>query len=98
MVYNELAERVGYFKNDEEGLRTMSRVTEQLRNEGLEEGIKVGRSEGLKAGRKEGLREGEDNLALLLSRLMGQGRNDDVAAAVNDKQARDRLYKEFGIV
>ena len=44
-----------------------------------------------------GRTEGEDRLGTLISKLMAEGRMDDVKNAASDKAARDELYKEFGI-
>ena len=44
-----------------------------------------------------GRTEGEDRLGTLISKLMAEGRMDDVKKAASDKAARDELYKEFGI-
>ena len=44
-----------------------------------------------------GRTEGEDRLGTLISKLMAEGRMDDVKTAASDKAARDELYKEFGI-
>ena len=44
-----------------------------------------------------GRTEGEDRLGTLISKLMAEGRMDDVKKAASDKAAREALYKEFGI-
>ena len=48
-------------------------------------------------GIKKGKAEGEDNLALLMSKLFAQNRVDDAKRASEDKVYRTQLMKEFGI-
>lgn len=48
MYYNELAERVRFFKESKEGVAIMCKVMEDMRNESLKEGIKEGIKEGMK--------------------------------------------------
>lgn len=49
MYYNELAERVRFFKESKEGISIMCKVMEDMRNESLREGMKQGLKEGMKA-------------------------------------------------
>lgn len=46
MNYQVLAEKTKFFKKDTEGVRIMSGILEDMRNEALEEGIEVGKREG----------------------------------------------------
>ena len=48
--------------------------------------------------RNKGFEEGEDLLAQLISRLIAEGRNEDVKAVVEDKEFRKQLYQEYGFV
>ena len=80
--------------SSEEGkVKNMCEVAERLENIGRTEGIETGRREGIITGRTEG----EDRLGTLISKLMTEGRMDDVKKAASDKAAREALYKEFGI-
>lgn len=45
--------------------------------------------------RSEGRAEGAELLARLLKMLQAEGRTDDVKLALEDKEARERLYKEY---
>lgn len=45
--------------------------------------------------RSEGRAEGAELLARLLKLLQAEGRADDVRLALEDKEARERLYKEY---
>lgn len=56
------------------------------------------RTEGLEEGRREGLREGESKMAALVECLIKANRSDDIEKAVIDETARDKFYKEFGII
>ena len=72
--------------SSEEGkVKNMCEVAERLENIGRTEGIITGRT------------EGEDRLGTLISKLMTEGRMDDVKKAASDKAAREALYKESGI-
>lgn len=52
MYYDELAERVRFFKESEEGIAIMCKVMEDMRNESLQEGIEQGMKQGVKEGMK----------------------------------------------
>lgn len=45
--------------------------------------------------RSEGRAEGAELLARLLKLLQAEGRADDVKLALEDKEAREKLYKEY---
>lgn len=49
-------------------------------------------------GRAEGRIEGENLLAGLISRLFSDSRVEDAKLAVSDESARDRFYREYGLV
>lgn len=84
-------------------------IRDEGREEGLEEGLTKGRAEGLTKGREEGLEEGltkgraegrEQGASLLgrlITRLMSQGRMQDVERAASDAAYRRQLYVEFGL-
>lgn len=46
---------------------------------------------------QEGLEEGEDRVATLFKRMQSDGRLQDFSDALKDKNAREKLYKEYGI-
>ena len=55
--------------------------------------------DGIKAeGIAEGIGEGEDKLGKLINLLMKSNRSEDVTKAATDKEARKKLYKEFGMI
>ena len=45
MYYDELVERVRFFKEDKEGISIMCKAMEDMRNESLQEGVKEGKKE-----------------------------------------------------
>ena len=47
--------------------------------------------------RREGLKEGEDRVAALFKRMKADGRLQDFSDALKDKNAREKLYKEYDI-
>ena len=63
----------------------------------LEQWLLEERREGFKEGFKEGLKEGEDRVAALFKRMKADGRLKDFSDALKDKNAREKLYKEYGI-
>lgn len=71
----------------------MSRELEQWLLEERREGFK----EGFKAEYKKGLEEGENRVAALFKRMKADGRLQDFSDALKDKNAREKLYKEYGI-
>ena len=81
MYYQELAERVRFFKTNEKGVKQMCKIMQEI----LDEGIKVGRS------------EGEDKMGRLVERLVSEGHNDDVARVAIDKAYRAEMYQKYSI-
>ena len=61
MLCPELAERVMYLKRNEKGVEEMCLIAEEIRKEGVEMGIGIGRKEGIGIGRKEGISIGRMN-------------------------------------
>ena len=81
MSYNELAERVRYLKETEEGIDSMSRTIEEFG----------------KRCEAKGLEKGADRMASLVSVLLKAGRTEDLQKASSDTAYREQLFKEFGI-
>ena len=54
-------------------------------------------AKGVAKGKAEGEIEGKNQMALLVKKLLNQGRIDDVKRASEDEVYRDQLIKEFGI-
>ncbi len=71
MYFEELAERVRFFKESKEGVLTMCRAMEDMRNESLKEG----RRQGMQKGRTE-----EKNLTVLRMLEIGKYALEEVAA------------------
>ena len=59
MYFDILADRVRYFKENQEGMKTMCRIWEEF----VEDGRAEGRAQGIAQGRAEGRAEGEANMA-----------------------------------
>ena len=57
-----------------------------------------GREEGLAEGREEGRTEGQNLLANLMIKLFAANRSADAELAAKDEDARNRFYKEFGMI
>ncbi len=57
MNYEELAKKARYFKREEEGVNTMCKIFEEIKEEGRVEGKEEGREEGLLEGAKKNQKE-----------------------------------------
>ena len=68
---------------------------------GLAQGRVLGLAEGIEQGREAGLAEGqkcgEERLAKLLSTLIGDGRENEIASVLCDAVARESLYRHYDI-
>lgn len=78
-------------KGADVGMRT---AWDELRDEFRMEG----REEGKLEGKIEGKLEGEELMGRLVTTLVNNGRNDDVIKAATDKDFRNKLYVEYGLV
>ena len=79
MYYDELAERVRFFKESKEGVAIMCKAIEDMRIESWKEGIKEGKREGIKEGKSEGIKE-EKKLTVLRMLEIGKFALEDVSA------------------
>lgn len=75
----------------------MCDVLDKVESRGIEKGIEKGIAKGVAKGKAEGEIEGKNQMALLVKKLLNQGRIDDVKRASEDEVYRDQLIKEFGI-
>ena len=91
MILEPLKETVNRYKNNPREVAAMCADLEKWSMDERSEG----RSEGRAEGRAEGRTEGAELLARLLKLLQAEGRTDDVKLALEDKEARERLYKEY---
>ena len=87
MILEPLKETVNRYKNNPSEVAAMCAELEKW---SMDE-----RSEGRAEGRAEGRTEGAELLARLLKLLQAEGRADDVRLALEDKEAREKLYKEY---
>ena len=62
------------------------------------EGWNEGHSKGWNEGHSKGRSEGEDRLNCLNCRLIEDKRFEDLESATQDKEYREQLYKEYGIL
>lgn len=53
--------------------------------------------EGREAGMKAGIKEGERLFAVLVQKLLTEGKNEELLRASNDEEFRKELYKKYGI-
>ena len=64
---------------------------------GIEIGEKKGRKEGRAEGRKEGRAEGENQLSVLMNKLLSHGALEDAKRATVDPEYRNKLYHDYGL-
>lgn len=99
IILEPLKETVNRYKNNPREVAAMCADLEKWsmeeRAEGIAEGIEKGIEKGVKKGRVEGRAEGAELFAKLLKLLQADGRTDDIELALEDKEARERLYKEY---
>ena len=48
-------------------------------------------------GMQQGMQKGEERLSVLINRLILDGRSSQIQVIVNDKQEREKAYKEYHI-
>ena len=75
----------------------MCDVLDKVESRGIAKGIAKGVAKGVAKGKAEGEIEGKNQMALLVKKLLDQGRIDDVKRASEDEVYRNQLIKEFGI-
>ena len=63
----------------------------------MERGLEQGLQQGIEQGLQQGKELGEKKLSTLITKLIDAGRNEDVAKAASDENARKVFYLEFGI-
>lgn len=66
-----------------------------IKEEGVEEGIEIGKSQGIEIGKSQGIKVGENRLAELLKYLNTAGRKDEINRAPSDPEYRQELYQEL---
>lgn len=73
---------------------TMCELLDKYENRGIRKGMRKGMQKGI----RQGLQQGESRFAALSENLLNLNRIDDLRKAAANKQYRNKLYKEFGIV
>lgn len=89
-----LRETVLYYKTNPEGVRTVCKIMDEVRQEGREQGIKQGRERGIKQGRKQGLEMYEK----LIVHLSEDNRLEDLAEAAKNRDYARKLFREYHLV
>ena len=74
-----------------------ARGAEWGREAGLAEGKKAGLAEGEKKGLAEGKKAGEELFGELTNFLLKASRIEDLQRAAEDREYRQKLYREFGL-
>lgn len=78
---------------NEEGKVNMCRAFDQWEKEWFSEGEQAG----LQSGLESGIALGEQKMALLIGKLLADGRLEDLRAASQNEKRRLVLYKEYGL-
>ena len=92
--YPYIADRVKYFKEDEEGLRIMGEFAKKFYDQGVEEGMEKGRIEGMEKGRIEGMEIGiEKERVEGIKKLIVAMRS----AGLDDDYIKRQLVKAYGL-
>lgn len=72
----------------------MTRLGQMIFEDGVQEGQRLG----LEQGRELGLEQGQELVNRLISRLLEEGRMDDIKRAVRDQEYQKQLFTELGIL
>ena len=87
---SNLIEKYGLNMSESEGrIDRMCNLSEGVYMQGVEEGIEKGI--------EKGVEQGEERFGKLVGLLTRAGRLEDVAKAAENKEERERLYKEFDL-
>lgn len=65
--------------------------------ENIEKGIEQGMKKGKIEGRAEGKSIGEEMMLMLIQKLVDNNRFDDISKIKENKEYRQKLYKEYDI-
>lgn len=90
-LIEEMAEAVSAANDDEKWVSNVCAVSYVLEDLERERGI------AMRAARREGREEGEERLRALVAALLADGRSEDVALAVEDKDRCQSLFAEYGL-
>lgn len=82
---------------EEQRIKAVKEGRAEGRELGLEEGRAEGRAEGRELGLAEGHLENQQLMAKLATKLMAEGRGDELAPALVDDSALQELLNEFGL-
>ena len=66
--------------------------------QGIQQGIEQGLRQGLQQGIEQGQAESEQRISQLKQLMVEADRTEEFLAALDDRQALSRLYREFGII
>ena len=78
---------------NEKGKLDMCKALDDIEKDARQEGIRIG----IKEGELLGIKAGEEKLAILIGRLVSDGRIEDVKIVAADEKTREALYREYGL-
>ena len=88
--------------NEERRREYMKTITHEMdirlegRDEGLEEGIEIGRAEGLEIGRAEGLEAGQELLLNLIQKMVENGETEEIPRLPTDDKFLKEKLEQYG--
>ena len=89
--------------NEERRREYMKTITHEMdirlegRDEGLEEGIEIGRAEGLEIGRAEGLEAGQELLLNLIQKMVENGETEEIPRLSTDEKFLKMKMEQYGM-
>ena len=66
-------------------------------DQGKEQGIELGKEQGIELGKEQGSEIGQERMARLTKLLLADKRQKDLELALDDKDYREKLYREYRI-
>ena len=96
MYYKILADRVRYFKEDEEGVAVMCKAMEEWAEELREEGKSAGIKEGMKEGELRGMQKAKESMLKLVAKMSENGDTEYIARLMEPEVYR-RMMDKYGM-
>ncbi len=97
----EMVKKKELFRNLEGGGYNMCTAFREIREEGINQGIQIGKDQGIQIGKDQGIQigmeKGEERVNVLIRQLLREGRMDEIAKAVSDKNYQEELFARYHI-
>ena len=105
----EMVKKKELFRNLEGGGYNMCTAFREIREEGINQGIQIGKDQGIQIGKVQGIQigkdqgiqigmeKGEERVNVLIRQLLREGCMDEIAKAVSDKNYQEELFARYHI-